>query len=73
MGKISLNDVKWKEFKIEDLFNISLSKGDNQANLLLDGNIPLISSGTTNNGICKFIKTGDESQTTTSSGGLLLP
>lgn len=60
MGKISLNDVKWKEFKIEDLFNISLSKGDNQANLLLDGNIPLISSGTTNNGICKFIKTGDE-------------
>lgn len=57
--KLSLNDVEWGEFKIKELFDISLSKGDNKADLLNEGNIPLISSGSTLNGITKFINKGD--------------
>ena len=41
------------------MFDICLSKGDNQANLLKGGNIPLVSAGSGNNGICKFIKDND--------------
>ena len=54
-----LNDREWREFRIEELFDICLSKGDNQANLLNIGNIPLVSAGSVNNGICKYIKNGD--------------
>ena len=42
-----------------DFFNICLSKGDNQANLLKIGKIPLVSAGSINNGICKYIERGD--------------
>ena len=56
---MNLNDREWKEFKISDIFQIELSAGDNQANLLEEGNFPLVSSGMNNNGVCKFIKTGD--------------
>lgn len=57
--KLSLDDVEWGEFRIKDLFEIILSKGDNKANLLKDGQIPLVSSGFNNNGITKFVETGD--------------
>lgn len=50
---------KWKEYKINDLFNIELSKGDNKANELPIGKIPLISAGENNNGIVKYINNGD--------------
>jgi|SRR3989344_2295460 len=50
---------KWKEFKVSKLFEIELSKGDNQAKDLIEGSIPLISAGNFNNGVCKYIKTGD--------------
>jgi len=44
---------------VSDLFNIVLSKGDNQRDQLESGNYPLVSAGTQNNGICGFVKTGD--------------
>lgn len=56
---MKLSDRNWKEFYISELFEIELSKGDNQAKLLLDGRYPLISAGNINNGICKYIKQGD--------------
>lgn len=58
-NRLSLNDVEWGEFRIKDLFDVSLSKGDNKADLLNEGDIPLISSGFNMNGITKFINKGD--------------
>lgn len=51
---------KWEEFEVNKLFEIELSKGDNQAKKLIEGDIPLISAGNYNNGVCKYIKIGDE-------------
>lgn len=51
--------MEWINYKISDLFEIQLSAGDNQANKLLDGKTPLVSAGTINNGICKFIDKPD--------------
>ena len=56
---MKLSDRKWGEFKLIDFFEICLSKGDNQANLLKIGKIPLVSAGSVNNGICKYIEFGD--------------
>ncbi|HBP26965.1 MAG TPA: hypothetical protein DD611_03215 [Alphaproteobacteria bacterium] len=56
---LNLTDRKWREFKIGALFDIELSKGDNQAKLLQEGNVPLVSAGSINNGICKYISAGD--------------
>lgn len=50
---------EWKEFFVSELFNHELSKGDNQAKLLSGGNVPLISAGNAQNGVCKYIKEGD--------------
>ena len=49
----------WEKFPINRYFQIILSDGDNQAKLLDEGNIPLVSAGSTNNGICKYISKGD--------------
>lgn len=57
---MKLSDREWKEFKLEDIFHVELSKGDNKPNQLVNGNIPLISSGDSNNGIVKFVIKGDE-------------
>ena len=59
MSKLTLDSVEWREFRIKDLFELRLSKGDNQANLLDEGDMPLVSSGLNINGISKFIKEGD--------------
>ena len=58
-NRLSLNDAEWGEFKISNLFEIELSKGDNKADLLNVGRIPLISSGLNKNGITKFVDSGD--------------
>lgn len=59
-NNISIDTKEWKEFPIVELFDVVLSSGDNQAKLLEDGDIPLVSSGKNlGNGICKWIKTGD--------------
>lgn len=54
MSKIDTS--KWGEFKVEDLFDIFLSKDDIQPKNIIDGSIPLISSGKTNNGITTYIE-----------------
>lgn len=54
-----LNAFTWKRFPLNKLFAIVLSDGDNQAKLLDEGNIPLVSAGSSNNGICKYIARGD--------------
>ena len=50
-----IDTSKWKEFHISQLFDCVLSKGDLKEGDCSDGNIPLVSSGSTNNGIVKFI------------------
>ena len=51
----SLDISDWKQFKIKDLFDVSLSKGDLKLDSCVSGDIPLISSGETNNGCVGFI------------------
>lgn len=57
---LSIEGVKWGKFAIGDLFEVSLPSGDLQADNCEDGDIPLLSAGFHNNGICKFIKCNDE-------------
>ncbi len=54
-NKLQLNTKEWKWFKIGDLFNVELTKGDIKADRIDYGPIPLISSGESNNGIVKYI------------------
>lgn len=51
-----INTSMWKKFPINELFNLSLSKDDIQPKNIIDGNVPLISSGKTNNGIIAYIQ-----------------
>lgn len=56
----TIGTSSWQFFPITKLFDVILSAGDNQAKLLEDGDIPLVSSGKNlGNGICKWIKDGD--------------
>lgn len=50
-----LNTDSWKEFKISDLFDVELSKGDLKEDDCAPGDIPLVSSGSLNNGVVKYI------------------
>ena len=52
---MKLDFVRWKKFKIGDLFDIKLSKGDIKIDESKMGDIVLISSGKNNNGIVKHI------------------
>lgn len=54
-----IDTTQWKEFNIVSLFDVVLSKGDIQARKMQEGEIPLVSSGKFNNGICKYIADGD--------------
>lgn len=57
---MKLNTDEWKEFQISDLFEVLLTKGDIMAEKVDEGDIPLISSGESNNGVVKYIsKDGD--------------
>ena len=55
-----LTEHKWGSFLLGELFEVSLPSGDTQADKSEDGDVPLLSAGFNNNGICKFIKEGDE-------------
>lgn len=58
---MNLNIENWKEFIVGDLFDVSLSAGDLKIDDCDKGNIPLISSGQSNNGIVGYInEEGDE-------------
>ena len=52
---MNLNIENWKEFIVGDLFDVSLSAGDLKIDDCDKGNIPLISSGQSNNGIVGYI------------------
>ena len=49
----------WKKFKVEDLFEIKLSKNDLKIEECNTGNTPLISAGNENNGIVGYINKED--------------
>ncbi len=46
----------WKQFRVGDLFEVLLPKGDMQPKLLTEGNVPLVSAGNENNGIVMFVE-----------------
>ena len=50
-----LDTSGWKAFRIEELFEILLAKGDIQPKQVADGMIPLVSAGNEDNGIVAFI------------------
>ena len=50
-----IDTSNWKGFRIGDLFDTYLSKDDIQPKNIVKGDIPLISSGKTNNGIVEYI------------------
>ena len=52
---LELHTENWKYFDIEDYFDVQLSKGDLKEKECLEGDIPLISAGTSNNGLVKYI------------------
>ncbi len=55
-----LNVQDWGEFKIKDLFKVELAKGDIKFEEVDKGDIPLVSSGESNNGVVGYInKNGD--------------
>ncbi len=55
-----LNVQDWKEFKIKDFFKVELAKGDIKLDEVDEGDIPLVSSGESNNGIVGYIdRAGD--------------
>lgn len=54
-----IDTIYWKEFALSAIFDIVLSKGDIQAKKMKEGDIPLVSSGKFNNGICAHIAEGD--------------
>lgn len=52
---IKLDTSDWKEFTVSDLFKVELSKGDLKEDECPNGCVPLVSSGSLNNGIVKYI------------------
>ena len=52
--------MRWGEFLLSELFDVSLPSGDIQADKCDDGKFALLSAGFNNNGICKFITCYDE-------------
>jgi len=57
---MNLNTSLWKEFVVGDYFDVFLSAGDLKIDDCEPGEIPLVSSGSTNNGIVGYIdKKGD--------------
>lgn len=50
-SKTPVDTSAWGEFVVGELFDVKLSDGDNKPKELPKGNIPLISTGSTNNGV----------------------
>ena len=59
---------RWKPYRISDLFDPSLAKGDCQLSKLIPGDIPLVTAGFTNQGIAGYIACGDEKSELIPSG-----
>lgn len=54
-NEVQYNTNEWKRFKLKDLFEVKLTKGDIKADRIDDGTVPLVSSGESNNGVVKYI------------------
>lgn len=52
---MELKVSEWKEFRLDRLFSVQLSKGDIKPDDVDVGNVPLVSSGETNNGIVAYL------------------
>lgn len=52
---LAIDQYNWSYFKIKKLFNVELATGDIKAGECLPGDVPLISSGTLNNGVVEYI------------------
>lgn len=59
---VELNIDSWKKFKIGNLFDVKLSKGDIQLEEIEKGDIPLVSSGETDNGIVGYIDSNGDGE-----------
>lgn len=68
---IMINASEWKEFKISDLFDCKLSKGDLKESECDEGSINLVSSGTLNNGIVKRIEEAGDGKAEIFTGNCL--
>ena len=55
-----INTVNWKPYRISEIFSLSLAKGDCQLSKLPLGDIPLVTSGFTNQGIAGYVSCGDD-------------
>lgn len=51
-----IDTSEWHEFRIGDLFDVLLSSDDLQAKKMNEGPIPLVSSGSVNNGVCAYVE-----------------
>ena len=58
---LKLDTTKWKEFEIQDFFDVKLSKGDLKLEFCKKGKFPLVSSGETNNGYIGYISDSNDS------------
>ena len=54
-NNIQYNTNEWVCFKLMDLFEVKLTKGDIKADRIDGGTVPLVSSGESNNGVVKYI------------------
>ena len=52
---MKINTSEWREFILGDLFEVSLSLGDLKISECISGDVPLVSSGMTNNGVVGYI------------------
>ena len=60
-GKRKIDTKEWGEFKITELFDLSLPKGDIQVKKVEDGDVPLITPSAVNNGLIQKIDIKSES------------
>lgn len=66
-----MDTKQWKKFYLSQLFDCVLSKGDLKEDECLNGDIPLVSSGSTNNGIVKYIDSAGDGKAQIFNGNCL--
>lgn len=52
---LDIKNNRWEMFKIKEIFDVELATGDIKSGECLPGEIPLVSSGTLNNGVVEYI------------------
>lgn len=62
---------RWKEFQVGRLFEVQLSKGDIKPDDVYDGEIPLVSSGESNNGVVAYLSKQGDGKAVIFNGGQL--